>query len=54
MQEFAKAYYAIAGMVFELTRRGEIPYWVLCIIVATIILLEISSKKDRERKKRKG
>ena len=54
MQEFAKAYYAIAGLVLELTRRGEIPYWVLCVIISMIILLEVSSKKDRERKKRKN
>ena len=53
MQEFTKAYYAIAGMVLELTRRGEAPYWVLCMIVATLILFEIENKKDRERKKRK-
>lgn len=53
MQEFTKAYYILAGFVFELTRRGEAPYWVLCMIIGTLILFEVENKKDRERKKRK-
>lgn len=53
MQEFTKAYYFLTGFVLEFTRRGEIPLWVLCIVIVTLILLEVENKKDRERKKRK-
>lgn len=54
MQEFAKTYYFITGIVLEFYRRGEIPLWVLLIVVGTLILIEVYNiRTDMGRKKRK-